>query len=57
MSDVTAGGVGAGAFAAEVRYTSDGVPHIRAGDWGGIGFGQGWACGRDQRPAIADQHM
>lgn len=55
MSDVTAGGVGAAAFAAEVRYTSDGVPHIRAGDWGGIGFGQGWACGRDQLPAVADQ--
>ncbi len=44
-------------FDAEVRYTSDGVPHIRAGDWGGIGYGQGWACGRDQLPAIADQLM
>ncbi|MCB1014961.1 MAG: penicillin acylase family protein, partial [Acidimicrobiales bacterium] len=43
------------AYDAEVRYTSDGVPHVRAGDWGGIGYGQGWACGRDQLPAIADQ--
>ena len=51
MSDTA----GDGPFDADVRYTSDGVPHIRAGDWGGIGFGQGWACGRDQLPAIADQ--
>ncbi len=45
----------AGGFQAEVRYTNDGVPHVRAADWGGVGFGQGWACGRDQLPAIADQ--
>lgn len=54
MSDGDGQGGGA-RFDAEVRYTSDGVPHIRAGDWGGIGYGQGWACGRDQLPAIADQ--
>lgn len=54
MSD-GAGQGGARGFDAEVRYTSDGVPHVRAGDWGGVGYGQGWACGRDQLPAIADQ--
>src|SRR5690606_15025269 len=54
MSDGEGQG-GARGFDAEVRYTSDGVPHVRAGDWGGIGYGQGWACGRDQLPAIADQ--
>lgn len=55
MSDGDGQGGAAVSFDAEVRYTGDGVPHIRAGDWGGIGFGQGWACGRDQLPAIADQ--
>jgi len=39
----------------EIRTTDDGVPHIRAADWGSLGFGQGWACGRDQLVAIADQ--
>jgi acyl-homoserine-lactone acylase len=46
---------GSAGYDAEVRYTSDGAPHVRAGDWGGLGFGQGWAAARDQLPAIADQ--
>ena len=46
---------GEGRFEAEIRLTTHGVAHVRAGDWGGLGFGQGWACARDHLPAIADQ--
>lgn len=42
-------------YQAEIRYTTHGVPHIRAGNWGDLGFGQGWACARDHLPTIADQ--
>ena len=42
-------------FEADIRWTSFGVPHVRAADWGGLGFGQGYACARDHLPAIADQ--
>ncbi|MCU1358537.1 MAG: hypothetical protein JWM89_3955 [Acidimicrobiales bacterium] len=42
-------------FTADIRWTTHGVPHIRAGDWGGLGFGQGWAMARDHLPTIADQ--
>ena len=40
---------------AEVRFTTHGVAHVRAGSWGDLGFGQGWACARDHLPTIADQ--
>ena len=43
------------AFEAEVRRTTHGVAHIRAEDWGGLGFGQGYACACDHLPVIADQ--
>lgn len=43
------------AFSADIRVTTHGVPHIRARDWGGLGYGQGWACARDHLPTIADQ--
>ncbi|MGI8757597.1 MAG: penicillin acylase family protein [Acidimicrobiales bacterium] len=42
-------------FLADVRWTTHGVAHIRADDWGGLGFGQGWAIARDHLPTIADQ--
>ncbi|MCU1498453.1 MAG: hypothetical protein JWM47_2406, partial [Acidimicrobiales bacterium] len=42
-------------YEADIRWTSHGVAHIRAADWGGLGFGQGWACSRDHLPTIADQ--
>ncbi|MFZ4519018.1 MAG: penicillin acylase family protein [Microthrixaceae bacterium] len=42
-------------FRAEIRVTTHGVPHVRADDWAGLGYGQGWACARDHLPAIADQ--
>ncbi len=42
-------------YEADLRWTTHGVVHIRAADWGGLGFGQGWACARDHLPTIADQ--
>ncbi len=42
-------------YEADIRWTTHGVAHIRAESWGDLGFGQGWACARDQLPAIADQ--
>jgi acyl-homoserine-lactone acylase len=30
---------------------------VRAADWGGLGFGQGWACARDHLPVLADQFV
>nr|MBA2497850.1 penicillin acylase family protein [Acidimicrobiia bacterium] len=50
--------VGAGAgYAAELRRTSDGVPHITAEDWGSLGFGQGWAYAEDRACTLLDQVM
>ncbi len=42
-------------YTADLRWTTHGVAHIRAGDWGGLGFGQGWACAGDHLPTLADQ--
>lgn len=48
-------GVGDARYEADVRWTAHGVPHIRAADWGSLGFAQGWACARDHLPTLADQ--
>ncbi len=47
--------VGAGSYRADITYTTHGVPHIVAEDWGSLGFGQGWACAADHLPGICDQ--
>ncbi len=41
-------------YQADITWTTHGVPHISAPDWGSLGFGQGWACSRDHFPAIVD---
>ncbi len=46
---------GDGTYDADLRFTTHGVVHVRAADWGSLGFGQGWACARDHLPTIADQ--
>ncbi len=46
---------GAGRYEADIRWTTHGVAHIRANDWGSLGFGQGWALARDHLPTLADQ--
>ena len=46
---------GGGRFEAEVRRTSYGVAHVKSSTWGGIGFGQGYACAQDHAALIVDQ--
>ena len=42
-------------YAATIRYTAHGVPHIVANDWGGLGFGQGYTATQDRGCIVADQ--
>jgi acyl-homoserine-lactone acylase len=42
-------------YHATIRWTSDGVPHVRADDWAGLGFGQGWALASLHLCDVADQ--
>ncbi len=42
-------------FAAEIRRTAFGVPHIKAEDMGGIGYGYGYASAQDNVCEIADR--
>ena len=46
--------VGTGTYEASIRWTTHGVAHVEASDWGSLGFGQGWACARDHYAAICD---
>lgn len=46
---------GTGPYEADIRWTTHGVAHVRAGDWGGLGFGQGYAASRDHLPTLLDQ--
>lgn len=43
----TANGSGGNGYAAEIRYTSFGVPHIKADNWKGAGYGYGYAFATD----------
>lgn len=53
----SAGQAGAGdnRFEAEIRRTAYGVPHIKAKDMGGIGYGYGYASAEDNVCEIADR--
>lgn len=42
-------------YEVELAWTTHGVAHITAADWGSLGYGQGWACARDHLPVILDQ--
>lgn len=42
-------------YSAEIRRTSNGVPHITASDMGGLGFGEGYAFAQDHLCSLADQ--
>jgi acyl-homoserine-lactone acylase len=42
------------AFSAEIRRTRDGIPHIRAADWGSLGFGYGYVQAQDNLCTLAD---
>lgn len=39
---------------ATVRSTEDGIPHVLAGDFESLGYGQGYAAARDNLCVIAD---
>lgn len=46
---------GATTFSAEIRRTAYGVPHIKAANMGGIGYGYGYASAQDNVCEIADR--
>ena len=48
---------GAPAFKAEIRRTAMGVPHIKAADWGGVGYGYGYAQAQDNLCTMADAFL
>lgn len=51
------GGGSDGGYQAEIRRTSMGVPHILAQDWGGAGFGNGYAQAEDNLCTMADAFL
>jgi len=42
-------------FDAQVRWTAYGVPHVKANDYAGLGYGYGYAVARDQFCVLADR--
>ncbi|MCB9779076.1 MAG: penicillin acylase family protein [Alphaproteobacteria bacterium] len=44
-----------GPYDATVRWTSYGIPHITASDYGSLGYGMGYAFARDNACILADQ--
>jgi len=53
--DAGAPGVRIGPYDATVRWTSYGIPHITAPDYGSLGYGMGYAFARDHACVLADQ--
>jgi acyl-homoserine-lactone acylase len=50
-------GASASALSATIRHTAHGIPHIRANDFAGIGFGYGYAFARDNICVLADVYV
>lgn len=44
----------AGPYRVDIHRTADGVPHIRADDWGSLGYGYGYAQAQDAACTLAD---
>lgn len=44
-------------FSADVRTTSFGIPHIKADDFGGMGYGLGYVQARDNLCTLADDYL
>ena len=44
-------------YQAEIRRTSMGVPHVKAKDWAGAGFGNGYAQAEDNLCTMADSFL
>jgi len=51
---VPATAASAGRYRAEIRRTAGGVPHVKARDYGSLGFGYGYAYAQDQACRMAD---
>ncbi|HEU5472400.1 MAG TPA: penicillin acylase family protein [Actinophytocola sp.] len=44
-------------LAADIRYTEYGIPHIKANDFAGLGYGYGFAAARDNICVLADTYL
>lgn len=42
-------------YSAEVRWTQYGLPHVKAADYAGLGYGYGYAVARDHLCLLADR--
>jgi acyl-homoserine-lactone acylase len=54
---VTAHGQSAPTYSAEIRRTAHGTPHILASDFGGLGFGFGYAFAQDDICPMAEDYV
>ncbi|GAA4087487.1 penicillin acylase family protein [Nonomuraea soli] len=45
------------AYSATIRYTEYGIPHITAGAYGDLGFGQGYAMAKDNLCTLANGYV
>ena len=48
---------GGGAYSAEIRRTAMGIPHIKAANWGSLGYGVGYAQAQDNLCTLADSFL
>ena len=46
---------GRGELSAEIRRTEYGIPHVKADDWGGLGYGYGYAFAEDNICLLAEE--
>src|SRR5215218_4440848 len=54
MAAISATAAPKSGYRAEIRRTSGGVPHVKARDYGSLGFGYGYAYAQDQLCEFAD---
>lgn len=53
----TGGEAAAGKMSAEIRRTAYGVPHVKAADYAGLGYGLGYAMAEDNICEIAERYI
>ncbi|MEV1062694.1 penicillin acylase family protein [Streptomyces sp. NPDC050263] len=46
-----------GGLSATIRYTEHGIPHIKADDYAGLGYGHGYAAAKDNICLLADIYL
>jgi acyl-homoserine-lactone acylase len=47
----------AASYHAQIRRTQDGIPHIKADDWGSLGYGSGYVQAQDDLCTLADSFV